>query len=136
MSNKPPKLRFRPGCFVQKKPETKKGVGQLYRIDFAYRVRDQPNVWCFRMTEVASTEYGLSEKEGRVEAKPYHSHMDAMMDFDRRFGFGGHGSDCRDTPQLLNDFQFVSEGETTVAKTERVALPLSNATITDVEEDI
>lgn len=41
---KPPKLRFRPGQFIEYK-------GQLHELMFAYRVKDDPHEWIFCLEE-------------------------------------------------------------------------------------
>jgi len=51
-AGKPPKLRFKPGNFVELE-------GQLYEILYAYRTKESEGQWCFCLEERDSTEQVL-----------------------------------------------------------------------------
>jgi hypothetical protein len=69
---KPPKLRFRPGMFVE-------DHGQLYEILYAYRLRKDPHTWLFCL-----------EERSNLEGK-----LDAIGTFLERMGAGKH------TPRIV-----------------------------------
>lgn len=112
--DKPPKLKFKPGTFLENKK------GELFEILYCYRVRDKPHEWLFCLEDrsgLINPKTPLStlcsmlspETRGRIEYRLFRSSMDASSEIGSNIY--AHGDRvCVSNKTLLNDYKVVSSG--------------------------
>lgn len=115
-SDKPPKLRFKPGQFVEYQKS-------IWEIVYCYRTKDTPNIWKFCLEESkAKDKIGLflAENCGNLTPKImydcFRDSMDAMTYF---ADIPAHGDRVHVTTQNLLRARLLTSGEI-LAKGERV----------------